>query len=121
MVASCVSLLADLSTVTDLDAGVLRMVLVAPIRRSTVAFGKTLGATLLGTAQAIVVAAILLPSVQLRPTLAGALLGLVALALPGFGLGAVGVVLAARIWSTENLAGVMNFGAVPRAAFRDRR
>src|SRR2546425_8434615 len=45
MVVMFGSLLAALSTVTDREAGVLRMVLVAPIRRSTVAFGKALGAT----------------------------------------------------------------------------
>src|SRR5216117_2854399 len=113
MVVMFGSLLAALSTVTDREAGVLRMVLVAPIRRSTVAFGKTLGATLLGTAQAIVVAAILLPFVQLRPTLAGALLWLVALVLSGLALGALGVVLAASIRSIENFAGVMNFVVFP--------
>src|SRR5207244_13281754 len=113
MVVMFGSLLAALSTVTDREAGVLRMVLVAPIRRSTVAFGKALGATLLGTAQAIVVAAILLPCVQLRPTLAGILLGLVALVLSGLALGALGVVLAASIRSIENFAGVMNFVVFP--------
>src|SRR6266536_1551883 len=44
MVVMFGSLLAALSTVTDREAGVLRMVLVAPIRRSTVALGKALGA-----------------------------------------------------------------------------
>ena len=53
MVVMFGSLLAALSTVTDREAGVLRMVLVAPIRRSTVALGKTLGATALGTTQAV--------------------------------------------------------------------
>src|SRR2546422_9825250 len=109
MVVMFGSLLAALSTVTDREAGVLRMMLVAPIRRSTVALGKALGATLLGTAQASVVAGLLLPIVHLRPTLPGALLGLVAIALSGLALGALGVVLAASIRSIENLAGVMNF------------
>src|SRR5438094_531672 len=113
MVVMFGSLLAALSTVTDREAGVLRMVLVAPIRRSTIAFGKALGATLLGTAQAIVVAAILLPFVHLRPTLAGALLGLVAVVLSGLAMGALGLVLAASIRSIENFAGVMNFVVFP--------
>src|SRR2546423_11079504 len=113
MVVMFGSLLAALSTVTDREAGVLRMVLAAPIRRSTVASGKTRGAPLLGPAQALVVAAILLPFVQLRPTLAGALLGLVALVLSGLALGALGVVLAASIRSIENFAGVMNFVVFP--------
>jgi len=113
MVVMFGSLLAALSTVTDREAGVLRMMLVAPIRRSTVALGKALGATLLGTAQAIVVAALLLPLVHLRPTLAGALLGFVAFVLSGLALGALGVVLAASIRSIENFAGVMNFVVFP--------
>ncbi|PYO97462.1 MAG: ABC transporter [Gemmatimonadetes bacterium] len=113
MVVMFGSLLAALSTVTDREAGVLRMVLVAPIRRSTIAFGKTLGATLLGTAQALVVAGLLLPVVHLRPTLAGALLGLVAVVLSGLAMGALGLVLAASIRSIENFAGVMNFVIFP--------
>src|SRR5437879_4618882 len=69
MVVMFGSLLAALSTVIDRDAGVLRMMLVAPIRRSTVALGKALAAALLGTAQALIVAAILLPLVHLAPTI----------------------------------------------------
>jgi ABC-2 type transport system permease protein len=99
MVVMFGSLLAALSTVTDRDAGVLRMLLVAPIRRSTIVVGKTLAATLLGTTQALVVAALLLPLVQLRPTLSGALLAGAALVLSSFALGA--------------FAGVMNFVVFP--------
>src|SRR5258708_22580243 len=71
MVVMFGSLLSALSTVTDREAGVLRMMIVAPIRRGAVALGKALGATLLGTAQAVVGAGLLRPLVQLRPTLAG--------------------------------------------------
>ena len=113
MVVMFGSLLAALSTVTDREAGVLRMVLVAPIRRSTIAFGKTLSATLLGTTQAIVVAALLFPVVHLRPTFTGVLLCLVAFFLSGFAMGALGLVLAASIRSIENFAGVMNFVVFP--------
>ena len=74
MVVMFGSLLASLSTVTDRDAGVLRMLLVAPIRRSTITLGKALGATGLGTAQALVVGVILLPAVRLWPGGAGLLL-----------------------------------------------
>src|SRR5439155_20977228 len=61
----------------------------------------------------IVLAAILVSFVPLRPTLAGALLGLVALMLSGLALGALGVGLAACIRSVENFAGVMNFVVFP--------
>src|SRR5438034_887943 len=113
MVVMFGSLLAALSTVTDREAGVLRMVLVAPIRRSTVALGKTLGATALGTTQAVAVAALMLPLVHLRPTLGGAGLALVAIVLSGLALGALGLVLAASMRSIENFAGVMNFVIFP--------
>lgn len=113
MVVMFGSLLAALSTVTDRDAGVLRMVLVAPIRRATIALGKALGAAVLGTLQAVAVAAILLPVVHLVPTPRGALLALVAVVLTSLALGALGVVLAATIRSIENFAGVMNFVVFP--------
>ncbi len=113
MVVMFGSLLAALSTVTDREAGVLRMMLVAPIRRSTVALGKALGASLLGTAQAVVVAGLLLPLVHLRLTLGGALLGLVAVVFAGLAMGTLGLVLAASIRSIENFAGVMNFVVFP--------
>src|SRR5213079_3415675 len=109
MVVMFGSLLAALSTVTDREAGVLRMVLVAPIRRSTIALGKTLGAMGLGTAQALVVGVILLPAVRLWPGGAGLLLALAALAVSSLALGALGLVLAATMRSIENFAGVMNF------------
>ena len=105
--------LASLSTVTDRDAGVLRMLLVAPIGRGALALGKALGATLLGTVQALAVALILLPVVRLWPTSGGALLAVVAIVLTSFAVGAVGLVLAASIRSIENFAGVMNFVVFP--------
>lgn len=113
MAAMFGALLASLSTVTDRDAGVLRMVLVAPIRRSTAALGKALGATLLGTVQAIVVGAILLPLVGLSPAPAALALALAAVVLTSLALGAWGLVLAASIRSLENFAGVMNFVVFP--------
>jgi ABC-2 type transport system permease protein len=113
MVVMFGSLLAALSTVTDRDAGVLRMVLVAPIRRGTIALGKTLGATLLGTVQAVVVGAVLLPLVGLRPSAADIVLAFAAVVLSSLAMGALGLLLAATIRSIENFAAVMNFVVFP--------
>lgn len=113
MVVMFGALLASLSTVTDRDAGVLRMLLVAPVRRSTIALGKALGATLLGTVQAVVVALLLLPLVGLWPAPASLLLALAAVVVLSLALGALGLVLAASIRSLENFAGVMNFVVFP--------
>jgi ABC-2 type transport system permease protein len=105
--------LASLSTVTDRDAGVLRMLLVAPVPRSAVALGKALGATVLGTVQAVAVALILLPAAGLALTPGGAVLALAAVVLTSLAAGAAGLVLAATIRSIENFAGVMNFAIFP--------
>jgi ABC-2 type transport system permease protein len=113
MVVMFGSLLAALSTVIDRDAGVLRMMLVAPIHRRTVALGKALGATLLGTAQALVVGVVLLPLVGLRPSATDLLIALAALTLASLAFGALGLVLAATMRSLENFAGVMNFLVFP--------
>jgi ABC-2 type transport system permease protein len=113
MVVMFGSLLASLSTVMDRDVGVLRMMLVAPITRGTLALGKTAAAALLGSAQALAVAIVLLPLVRLRPTASGALLALSGIALLSLAIGAVGLVLAASIRSIENFAGVMNFVVFP--------
>ncbi len=113
MVVMFGALLASLSTVTDRDAGVLRMVLVAPIHHGTVALGKALGATVLGTLQAIIVATILLPFVRLHPGLRALGLALCAVMLSSLAIGALGLVLAATIRSIENFAGVMNFVIFP--------
>ncbi|HYK82576.1 MAG TPA: ABC transporter permease [Gemmatimonadales bacterium] len=113
MVVMFGALVAALSTVTDRDAGVLRMMLVAPVRRSTVALGKALGATVLGTAQALVVAAILVPLVGLRPSAGGVGLAVTSIVLSSLALGALGVLLAAGMRSLENFAGVMNFVVFP--------
>src|SRR5204863_479184 len=93
--------------VAVLDCGRLA-VLGAPIRRSTVALGKTLSATLLGTTQAIAVGTILLSLVRLWPGCAGLLLAFAAIVLSSLALGALGLLLAASIHSLENFAGVMN-------------
>lgn len=113
MVVMFGALLAALSTVTDREAGVLRLVLVAPVRRVTVALGKTLGATVLGTVQAVVVGALLLPLVRLWPAPGELLLALGAVVCSSLAMGALGLVLAASIRSLENFAGVMNFVVFP--------
>src|SRR2546429_7617384 len=84
--------------------------LVAPIRRSTLALGKTLGATLLGTTQAVVVGALLLSLLRLWPGPAGLLLGCAAIGLSGLALGALGLGLAPTMRSLGDFAGVLHFG-----------
>lgn len=105
--------LASLSTVVDRDAGVLRLLLVAPIGRGAVALGKVLGATVLGSAQALVVGVVLVPLVGLRPGVSGIALAVAAIVLASLATGALGLALAATMRSLENFSTVMNFVVFP--------
>jgi ABC-2 type transport system permease protein len=105
--------MAALSTVYDRDAGVLRILLIAPVHRRTVALGKTLAAGGLGTAQALALALLLVPALDLWPGPARALLTVAAIALTSLAIGGLGLVLAACVRSIENFAGVMNFVVFP--------
>jgi ABC-2 type transport system permease protein len=105
--------LASLSTVVDRDAGVLRLLLVAPIERAAVVLGKVLGAAILGTAQALAVGLVLVPAVGLRPGATALLLTGSGIVLASLATGALGLALAATMRSLENFATVMNFVVFP--------
>jgi ABC-2 type transport system permease protein len=113
MVVMFGAFLASLSTVIDRDAGVLRLLLVAPIQRGAVVLGKVLGATVLGTGQALVVGLILVPAVGLRPGAGGVLLAACAIVLGSLATGALGLALAATMRSLETFSTVMNFVVFP--------
>lgn len=113
MVVMFGAFLASLSTVVDRDAGVLRLLLVAPIGRGAVALGKVLGAAVLGTAQAMVVGIVLVPAVGLRPDASGVLLATSGIVLASLATGALGLALAAMMRSLENFSTVMNFVVFP--------
>ena len=113
MVVMFGALLASLSTVVDRDAGVLRLLLVAPIDRGAVALGKVLGATVLGTSQAVVVGLVLIPAVGLRPGVGGVLLAAGGIVLGSLAIGALGLALAATMRSLADFSTVMNFVVFP--------
>jgi ABC-2 type transport system permease protein len=101
-----------MSIVWDREFGFLKELLVAPIHRSAVAIGKTLG----GSTQAMIQGLILLVlapfvGVKLNPLMVVELLGLVfALA---FALSSLGVVVASRMRTMQGFQVVMNFLMMP--------
>jgi ABC-2 type transport system permease protein len=101
-----------MSIVWDREFGFLKEVLVAPIDRSAVAIGKTLG----GATQALIQGLILLifaPLVGVRLTVAG-VLWLVPLSFAlAFSLSALGVTVASRMRSMQGFQMVMNFLMMP--------
>jgi len=112
MVVLFSTMLSALATVHDREFGPIRMLLVAPLPRSAVVVAKTISSTLLGTAQAV----LLLPLVWilgLHPSLASLVELVGAVLLCAFAMSALGMVIASRMRSIENFAGVMNFLMFP--------
>jgi ABC-2 type transport system permease protein len=107
-----IAIFSGMSIVWDREFGFLKEILVAPINRSAVAIGKTLG----GATQAMVQGLILLflapiAGVKLTPVSVLELLPLMFLVC--FALTAMGVALASRMRSMQGFQGVMNFLMMP--------
>jgi ABC-2 type transport system permease protein len=106
------SIFSGMSIIWDREFGFLKEVLVAPIDRSAVAIGKTLG----GATQACIQGLILLVlapfvGVKLTPLAVLALVGLIFCL--AFALSAVGVAIAARMRSMMGFQFVLNFLVQP--------
>jgi ABC-2 type transport system permease protein len=100
------------SVVWDREFGFLREMLVAPVRRSSLVFGKVLGGAVLATAQGVFVLALAgFVGVPYHPGLMLILLGEMFLA--GFAMTAFGVAIAARSTSMESFFGVMQMAIMP--------
>jgi ABC-2 type transport system permease protein len=107
-----ISIFSGMSIVWDREFGFLKEILVAPINRSAVAVGKTLG----GATQAMVQGLILLllaPVAGVKLTALSVVELLPLMAVMSFALTAMGVALAARMRSMQGFQGVMNFLMMP--------
>jgi ABC-2 type transport system permease protein len=112
MILLFTTMLCALATVSDREFGPIRMLLIAPLPRSVTVIAKTVSATLLGVFQAT----LFLPLIWilgLRPTALDVLELLGAFVLSSLALASLGMVLASRLRSIENFAGVMNFLMFP--------
>jgi ABC-2 type transport system permease protein len=106
------TMLSALATVHDREFGPIRMLLVAPLPRGVAVLAKTLSSALLGVFQAV----LLLPLIWilgLRPSLTSLLEFLATLVIAALALSSLGMLLASRLRSIENFAGVMNFLMFP--------
>jgi ABC-2 type transport system permease protein len=104
--------LTALATVHDREFGPIRMLLIAPIPRWVTVLAKTISAAILGTIQCL----FLFPLIWilgLRPSIGALLELLVAIMVASFAMAALGMVIASRMRSIENFAGIMNFLMFP--------
>lgn len=103
---------SSLSMVYDREMGSMRVLLSSPLPRSFLLFARLLASCLVSVGQVYVFLVIaVLVGVQI--SFGGALRLLPALVLGGLLVGALGMLLAARIRQLENFAGVMNFVIFP--------
>jgi ABC-2 type transport system permease protein len=106
------AMFSAVSIVWDREFGFLREMLVAPVRRSSIMIGKTLGGAAVATLQACLVLVFApLVDVSLSPTLVLVLILLVFLL--AFTLTAFGLVIAARIQQMQTVMSIMQMLLLP--------
>lgn len=106
------SMQSSLSMVYDREMGSMRMLLTSPLPRWWLLTCRLLAAVLVSVLQVYVFLAVAW-FWEVRPPPLGYLTALPALLLSGMMLGALGLLLSARIRQLENFAGVMNFVIFP--------
>jgi ABC-2 type transport system permease protein len=106
------SIFGAMSIVWDREFGFLKEVLVAPIHRSAVAIGKTLGGASQAMIQGLVIL-VLAPLVGVKFTVIGVVELVPAIFLFAFALSALGVAVAARMRTMQGFQVVMNFLMMP--------
>ncbi len=106
------SVMSGVSIVWDREFGFLKEILVAPINRTAVALGKTLGGSTTGVVQGLLLL-LLAPTIGVRVS-AGMVIKLVPLLfLVSFSMTSLGVLIAARMKSTEGFQMIMQFILMP--------
>jgi ABC-2 type transport system permease protein len=106
------SIFSTISIIQDRQQGFLQGVLVAPVSRASIVLGKVLGGTAIALAQGILFL-LLGPLVGVRPSPGGWAAALGIMATLGFGLTALGVLLAWRFESVQGFHAIMNLFLIP--------
>ena len=106
------SIFSAVSVVWDREFGFLKELLVAPIPRWSIVIGKALGGSSTAMLQGLLLL-ILSPVIGVRLSLGTILLLIPLLFLLAFSLSSIGLVIAARMRSTEGFGLIMNFLVTP--------
>ncbi len=106
------AMFSAISIVWDREFGFLREMLVAPVRRSSIIFGKALGGATVATVQGVLVLALApFVNVPLSPGLVATLIAEVFLL--SFTLTALGLAIVARITQVQTVMGLMQVLLLP--------
>jgi ABC-2 type transport system permease protein len=106
------AIFSTISVVEDRREGFLQGVLVAPLARSTIVLGQTLGGTLLALIQGALFL-LFAPLVGIPLSLAAILSGVSVMFLIAFSLTSLGLVIAWRMDSTQGFHAIMNLILLP--------
>ena len=106
------SFLSAISIIWDREFGFLKEILVAPISRSSIAFGKTASGSTIAVLQGLVVVAFA-PLVHIPLAWPRALLLIPSMFLVAFTCTSMGIVLASRMTSFEGFGTIANFVIMP--------
>ena len=106
------AIFATIAVVEDRRAGFLQGVLVAPVSRTAIVLGQSLGATTLAVLQGTLALA-LAPFAGVRVGVGGALGAVLIMAVVAFALTNLGLVIAWRMESTQGFHAIMNLVLMP--------
>ncbi len=112
MVLLFTAIFSTISVVEDRRQGFLQGVLVAPIGRSSIVLGQTLGGTVLALVQGILFL-VLAPVAGISLSAIGVLAVTAVMFLVSFGLTSLGLVIAWRLDSTQGFHAIMNLILLP--------
>ncbi len=112
MVLLFTAIFSTISVVEDRREGFLQGVLVAPVSRSSIVLGQTLGGTALAMVQGVLFL-FLAPAAGISLTVASILWSVAVMFLVSFGLTSLGLVIAWRLDSTQGFHAIMNLILLP--------
>jgi ABC-2 type transport system permease protein len=112
MVLLFTAIFATIAVVEDRQGGFLQGVLVAPVSRTSIVLGQSLGCTTLAVVQGFLFL-LMAPAVGFTLTVAGALLGFAVMTLVAFALANLGLIIAWRMESTQGFHAIMNLLLLP--------
>lgn len=106
------SIFSSISIVWDREFGFMKEMLVAPISRISIVFGKAISGTFLSVVQAVIIL-ILAPILNIHMTLMQLIEVTAASLLVSFCITSLGILIAARLTSFEGFNVIMNFLVMP--------
>ncbi|MBU0731588.1 ABC transporter permease [Patescibacteria group bacterium] len=107
-----VAMFSTISTVWDREFGFLKEILVAPVGRSSIALGKTIGATTIATLQAVILL-LISPLIGVTLTFTGYIQIIFLMVLLGMALSGLGLFIASLMKTTESFGLLMQLLIFP--------